>query len=806
LKDFFFDKIDEIKFGENKMNKKISFIGLSLLLVITIFFFWCLCGVVSGHAQSLSESSKKEVKDWLEVVIDELESEQEKRPKDTFDGQAVIQRVGTDPMKLFEWVRDNTFWIPYQGSLRGAAGVLMDRLGNSLDRSLLLGDLLRSAGYEVRLAHTNLSTRQARELWDKIQKISDTQVFPLIAQAEIETARFDNIAKRLKTNTKELQSGVVQLSQMNKRDAEEAKQRVKDQAEMLVKAIGELKMKGDASDQVDMEALCDHWWIQFHSDENWVDLDPLLPQEKPGEASEEAGEIVEIDDLDEDLFHSMTVRVVAEQWKDGSLEEHTAFELTLRPFELFGKRIILYNLSLNWPEDLQSDEEGFPERFKDAILGGKEWMPVLEIGPDMIVQRSFTDKGGINENPNPTPQAETGSTTRGVMRGLTGGLTGGGRKDEADEEGFLTAGWLEYVIDSPGKDEQTIRRELFDLLGPAARMAEEVSEPDFNDDQKLERGYSLFGIIEILPVFCQISPQFTDQVTSQYCVEQLRVLQAQLEDDNPVEDLNIRINMAADALQSPLYRWALSRPKWNQNAKSVYLDAVNIVNLRTRIAEDSSGEYVLRQIFDIVENDVLIIPQAKLSPTIARLTQGVADTVAETMVIPGPEPHTNTCFLVDIAKDQGIGWRLVRDPRDREWEKWRLSEDVRARIEQSLEEGWAVVVPERPLVIEGKPRLGWWRIDLQSGETVGVMDSGFHQDTTEYTEQQWQQIRTNCVNTINTLHKATRGTPVRFPLPSNMSFGDFIELLNYQNWKYLDPERVLRLWELARMSGALAGL
>lgn len=791
-----------MKFGENKENKMKK-------MVTAIFYFWCLCGIVSGHAHTPYESSKNkidEVKDWLGIVIDELESEQEKRPRDTFDGQAVIQRVGTDPLKLFEWVRDNTFWIPYQGSLRGAAGVLMDRLGNSLDRSLLLGVLLRSAGYEVRLAHANLSTRQARELWSKIQEISDTQVFPLTAQTEIETARFDNIAKRLKTNTKELQSGIVRMSQMNKRDDEEARQRVKDQAEMLVKAIGESKGKGDASDQVDMEALRDHWWIQFHSDEDWMDLDPLLPQGKPGEVSEEAEETVEIDDLDEDLFHSMTVRVVAEQWKDGSLEEYTVFEHPLRPSESFGKRIILYNLSLNWPKDLQLGEEGFPERFKDAILGGKEWMPVLEIGPDMIVQRSFTDKGGINENPNPAPQAETGSTTRGVMRGLTGGLTGGGRKDEADEEAFLTAGWLEYVIDSPGKDEQTIRRELFDLLGPAARMAEEVSEPDFSDDQKLERGYSLFGIIEILPVLNQISPQFIDQVTSQYCVEQLRALQAQLEDDNPVEDLNIRINMAADALQSPLYRWALLRPKWNPYAKSVCLDSVNIVNLRTRIAEDSSGEYVLRQIFDIVENDVSIIPQAKLSPTIARLTQGVADTVAETMVIPGTEPHMNTCSLVDIAKDQGIGWRLVRDSRDREWEKWRLSEDVRARIQQSLEDGWAVVVPERPMVIEGRPRLGWWRIDLQSGETVGVMDSGFHQDTTEYTEQQWAQIRTNCVNTINTLHKATRGTPARFPLPSNMSFGDFIELFNYQNWKYLDPERVLRLWELAKMSGALAGL
>ncbi len=37
-----------------------------------------------------------------------------------------------DPEKLFEFVRDRTYWVPYQGALRGARGVLSDRLGSSL--------------------------------------------------------------------------------------------------------------------------------------------------------------------------------------------------------------------------------------------------------------------------------------------------------------------------------------------------------------------------------------------------------------------------------------------------------------------------------------------------------------------------------------------------------------------------------------------------------------------------------------------------------------------------------------------------
>jgi hypothetical protein len=791
------------------MKIKTLLISLSIFLVVIIFCFWCLQGIVSGHTKNLSNSrldKKDEVVEWLEAIINEIESTREQRSRDNFDGQMVIQEVGKDPIKLFEWVRDNTFWVPYQGSLRGAAGVLMDRLGNSLDRSLLLADLLDSAGFQVRFAHVGLSDNLARELWDDIQKISDTQVFPETAHKGMEISQFENIALRVQMNTQEMQQGLKHLSQINDKNDREAKQRVKDHVEILMDTIGEFKAEGKISQKKRREALRDHWWVQYETEDGWVDLDPLLPQGKSGEAVEEAEETVEMDGLDEELLHLITIRVVAEQWKDGYLEEHTSFEHTLRPSELFGKRVILYNLSLNWPEDLQLDEEGFPERFKDALLEGKEWLPVLEVGPDMIIQSSFTDKGGINKNPNPTPEAEAGGATRGVFRGVTGGLMGGGRKDEDEKEGYLTAGWLEYDLHLPGQDDQTIRRELFDLLGPAARSAEEVAEPDFNDDQKLERAYSLFGIIEILPVVCQISPQFTDQVTSQYCVDQLRILQEELEDDNPVEDLNIRIGRAAEALHSPLFKWALLRPRWNPYASSAYYSSVNIVNLRTRIVETSSGEFLLRRIFDIVNNGISIIPQAKFSPPVARLNQGVADTLAEAAIIPGPEPHMNLNYLIDLAKDQQIGWRLAKEIQDKEWEKWRLSEDVRERIEGTLMNGWAVVVPEGPIIVEGKPRLGWWRINLESGETLAVMDTGFHQDTTEYTEQQWAQIRTNCVNTINTLHKATRGGRAPFPLPSNMSFADFIELFNYQNWKYLDPERVLRLWELAKMSGALAGL
>ena len=50
----------------------------------------------------------------------------------------------------------------------GPAGVLMDRMGNSLDRSLLLAEVLRRIGATVRLAHGTLDDKKAPELLDRL--------------------------------------------------------------------------------------------------------------------------------------------------------------------------------------------------------------------------------------------------------------------------------------------------------------------------------------------------------------------------------------------------------------------------------------------------------------------------------------------------------------------------------------------------------------------------------------------------------------------------------------------------------------
>ena len=44
-----------------------------------------------------------------------------------------------------------------------------------------------------------------------------------------------------------------------------------------------------------------------------------------------------------------------------------------------------------------------------------------------------------------------------------------------------------------------------------------------------------------------------------------------------------------------------------------------------------------------------------------------------------------------------------------------------------------IVLPKSPQTINGEPHVGWWRINRNTGDALGIMDSGFNQGATEDT-------------------------------------------------------------------------
>jgi hypothetical protein len=116
-------------------------------------------------AQDEAPDKKKagELRERVRKTVPVIEHVLEKiRPAD-LEVKALADSL-SGPEQALQFVRDKIGLDLYPGRLRGAESTLRCRSGNSLDRALLLAELLTHKGLEVRMVRSRLSDAQATEI------------------------------------------------------------------------------------------------------------------------------------------------------------------------------------------------------------------------------------------------------------------------------------------------------------------------------------------------------------------------------------------------------------------------------------------------------------------------------------------------------------------------------------------------------------------------------------------------------------------------------------------------------------------
>ncbi len=655
-----------------------------------------------------------------------LQSSQE-IPRETFDPQAVVDEAGEDPTSLFEWVRDETVLVPYRGSLRGPVGVLMDRCGNSLDRALLLHELLRLAGYDVRLARGALSEESA----DEIQKsLPEALNIAKAKNPEKDLASLIQIyAQEYGIAEKELQEIKGRLIEEKERISKAILDRVSEQTEVLTRLLPtHQREKSERERMSAAQDLKDHWWVQLEENGRWLDLDPTNRNAKPGDSLTHVQNTWETKDLDENLFHLLTIRIIVERWEAGSLKEETVLEHTLRPSSLIGERIELNHDPLGWPKDEELYNADQPiENLKETVLHLEEWIPALRVGSEKIAKQSFTKAGRVNEKPGEKTEQNSGGTAGGLLGGF------GGSKKKAEDRSLLTAEWMEIEIQAPGLSSRVFRRSIFDLIGPAKRASSALSEPRFNDAQILKRNLLILGRTEILPLTCKLSQDFVEYLSAREMLSNMEILIGLVEDRHTVENEDILTRLAMiSPLPGPLYNSAMTRSVLSRFDDKSYLDGMNIFSLQTFLQENSIGELEEFQRTDIIRNDIAVLPDSVQNPFMIRMEQGILDTNGEVENLVAEIWTENTALLFSEALKKGIDWLVVSNPEDPAFQKAQISADARFTIGRDLANGYVVVMPPESILVNGRPTAGWWRIDPRTGTTLGIGANGSGQALTQY--------------------------------------------------------------------------
>ncbi len=645
-------------------------------------------------------------------------------PRDTFDVRAAANQIGNDPDKIFAWVRDNTAYVPYRGSLRGPVGVLLDRSGNSLDRSLLLARLLQIAGQQVRLAHGTLPDDKSVQLlksdWEDPKSAVAMPSLP-----EMDDAAMAKYAMQANIDPATIRQGNAQLEMTRQKKTEDLIGTVVDESARLAALVGE---PADSNvHAAALQAIGDHWWVQRQQDGKWIDLDPITRDAKPGDHSIDPAQTVDLpnnwDGTSPDVsqLHEVELRVVVERLDGKNASTTTAFHQTLRPATLAGQIANLQIIAADWPGDLDLSTGDATEKLRTALLAQQHWIPILFVGNDQVVQGGFDSHGVVDPHPPLDSLGKTGKSTAGAASAARDAF-GGPAVEAASETGQLTGVWLEIEIRVPGEKPQVYRRSLFDAFGPALRAAGNLAEPPVGDSFNLRRAVALYRQTAILPAGYLLSEPFVTHQTMEYLAETAPLLVNAVKQAPSKQSLDSVAS--AKKLPGALLYLGSQRRGIEAFSQPIALGRPNVFLYTTGLAMGADGKIHSLIATDIVANEVEIRGLSGADQFKAAMTQGVLETALEPLVLQRATGERNTTRLFADSQTQHIQWVKLASADDPQLSQLKLNADTLARIREELGKGYVVVAPTAAVSVNSQALEGWWRVDPRTGACIGFAADG----------------------------------------------------------------------------------
>lgn len=706
--------------------------------VTTFVAAYCLVVTQIAYPQSgqfsITQDQASQVTSELRLIRDNLEQIAGVLPANAYDADALSDELPFEAEDLVQWVGQNIQWVPYPGLLKNPGSVLLDKRANGLDMAILLGYLLQNAGYDARLARQKLTPEQAASVLQLTmdRKIDDSLIRIL---GGYNPDAIYAMGERNGVDRSTLKENVSKLEEQNFEFMAQLHQVVNDQSGFLESKV-KREDKPEEGKERATENLVDYWWVQYKDKNQWIDADALVTTNKNGQNAfmHQADEYRQLDNLPKEQLHQVSLSIIAEQWKNGQTSEATALQYSFNPREWNAKPITLTWYPVNESLKSAGDNQGDQDSLRNMALNETEWMPVLQLDEETVHQSSIYTDGKVNKHPNLTITSQKFSSAIAALNATT-------QNTQADS--VLSAIWIQYTIQAPGRPEQIIRRQIFDFLGEHARSGNTIDSLPTSESIILERGLALLGYSTILPTVAWLHPSYVQQLLIKNFLDNLEPALAVLASlnkefiapDDPIMKKLERL----DVLPAELYAYNLLRNSGNPDNRHVFMDRPNIVVAHT-FAQERSGSIVFARSIDIVTNDVSVVPGDSLDAWKMQLRQGVLDTISE--VIAGSQGSVafwtgfagagNAASLLYESKKLGINWMSISETQTLANSDIDHDLDTIARMRLALSEGLTVVAPRNAFEGGTERVSSWWEIDPATGRTLGRGPNGWGQDSVEF--------------------------------------------------------------------------
>ena len=478
------------------------------------------------------------------------------------------------------------------------------------------------------------------------------------------------------------------------------------------------QVSAPASDPQLLAETESHYWFQFNTGSGMTDADPLMPGATIGQTfTTSAGAFTSVP---ANLEATTEVQLVAEI-------DNTADSL----FGLSGF----------------ADTTVLDQTFNDDYLVGRalsigNFVSTNAIGALFTSQtNTYTPYLQIGDAANPDPAQDTIITGQQYQEDLTSFPFG---------SEILTGLFVNLSLSDPGQALESYQYTIADRIGIAARQSGGPVSVSVAPGSPPLLSPVQVTTIDVLPG--EIDPNVPTELGNaagalQASYSALLASQSQASSGASQDALDssaatvfqsvliaaTRERLAAFFAASQVYTDLFSQ---NLDVKD-YFDSPRIVIMSAAAESLSTGAIALSSSFDITKDNIRAVPapgQSTSAGIALNLVRGPLDTYIETLAgslspsAPNLQVSTPASaeIIIDTAQAQGIALVTLLPGQQSLVDNLAITANAKVLISQELASGMIVVTPVQSIEIDGVDRSGWYEIDPQTGQSIGVLDDGTH--------------------------------------------------------------------------------
>lgn len=668
-------------------------IGLRTMAILG-FLFCC-------HAVNAQSVDYDIDLDALSKSVDQLNQKLERLrgavDQTRLDPEKWLEGLNYDADEVLAAVSEQITFQPYAGVLRGVTGTLRSRAGNSCDQSLLLAYLLKSAGYDARIAKGTLQDSDIDRLLDAIGSGRSAESLDYMLPA-IE---------------REFGSDAIQAQRNFDWADSKLASRADSAANFLLQTLAEagIEMKPHDITAMLKSDTREYFWVQ-HRDgpaDPWLDAHPAFGKSSPP-TSIRAEEYF-VDSIPEKYQHRLTLTAQLDQRFGDKSQTHSLMDPYSRPIANLDGVAISYR---NHPNGLTAATTNDMSR---AISDTVVLIPTLNnaMAPGAM---AFDYKGRVVD-PIVLSSGATAlfATLADRMEQATSTVQ---NPDDPQDIVVLESMWLEFQFNSPNDTETRVRRYI---LPP--RDSSQLTKEELHWNLITEHTYVVNSGNH--PIEYLADRYLVTGIASGAWYTALAHKFTRPHAATPLPTTTV----PQDFAPLSVYRFMDEYP--GASAMTVFRQSANLVGIRRGFRNADIAFLGV----DVIANGMVhsTNKDGKIwQDSESALRRGVWDTAVEAIPVQSISANivrsSNAIDVLQSAIAQDIDLRVIKPQRLADLEQIDLPVEATVSMRDDLTNGYAIVVPTR--LPEGSAMTAWWRINPETGESLGITADGYGQEIAEY--------------------------------------------------------------------------